>query len=340
MDSKRPHEYRALRQCLRLLAVGCWLLAVGSFLTSCSWVKDDTDDCPTGFWLSLHYTYNILDVEAAPRFVEDAYVYVYGSDGAFVKRFYVTRDVLEANDYRVRIEGLEEGDYRFVVWSGIGSSQYTVSGDTQTIGDFRLTLASVSGRSAQRLTDLYYGSLSMVHYEDAYAVHDVELMKNTNQLACLVVPVSDTTTLSLDEYNMKLTAANSTLDGDNRLLPAAVSTYEPYEQDSVTIDDPEYGVLHGLKFGISTLRLMSNSDSRLIFERKDTGQQLFSISIPEYVGMIGSLYTNLGRELSVQEYLDRQDFYTIVFFLSGDLDQLLQLQVNSWRLRANYHLKL
>jgi hypothetical protein len=56
--------------------------------------------------------------------------------------------------------------------------------------------------------------------------------------------------------------------------------------------------------------------------------------------MIGSLYTNLGKPLSVQEYLDRQDFYTIVFFLSDDLDQLIQLQVNSWRLRPYNHLKL
>ena len=85
---------------------------------------------------------------------------------------------------------------------------------------------------------------------------------------------------------------------------------------------------------------MSDSDSRIVLHRKSTGQDVFNISFPEYVGMIGSLYTNLGRQIPVQEYLDRQDFYTIVFFLSGDMEQLLQLQVNSWRLRANNHLKL
>ena len=55
---------------------------------------------------------------------------------------------------------------------------------------------------------------------------------------------------------------------------------------------------------------------------------------------MGTLYTNLGRPLTVQEYLDRQDFYTLVFFVTGDLEQLLQLQVNSWRLRAFNHIKL
>jgi hypothetical protein len=58
------------------------------------------------------------------------------------------------------------------------------------------------------------------------------------------------------------------------------------------------------------------------------------------MGMIGSYYTNLGRQLTLQEYLDRQDFYHIVFFLSEDFSTLISLDVNSWRLRAKNHLKL
>ena len=85
---------------------------------------------------------------------------------------------------------------------------------------------------------------------------------------------------------------------------------------------------------------MSDSDSRIILRQQSTGQVVFNISFPEYIGMIGALYTNVGRQLTAQEYLDRQDFYSIVFFLSADMQQLLQLQVNSWRLRASNHLKL
>ena len=48
--------------------------------SSCTWVQDDTDGCPYGFWLKLHYTYNILDVEAAPEYVKDATVYVYDAE--------------------------------------------------------------------------------------------------------------------------------------------------------------------------------------------------------------------------------------------------------------------
>ena len=309
-------------------------------MTSCTWVQDDRDDCPYGFWLKLHYTYNILDVEAAPKYVTDAYIYVYDADGNYIKRIYATREDLVANDYRVRIEDLPEGDYQFVVWSGIGNSQYAVSGDTQTIGDFRLSLVGAGDSYAGELPALYHGYLQTVHYDDAYAQHDVELMKNTNGLACLVVTVSDEIVMNPDDYILTVTADNGTMDAYNHLLPTAVTTYEPFIKEGVVIDDSDYGQLHGIKFNIMTLRLMNNRDCRIILRDKRTEQPIFNISFAEYIGMIGAFYTNLGREVSVQEYLDRQDFYTIVFYLSGDLDRLLQLQVNSWRLRVNNHLKL
>lgn len=332
MDCKRPHQYRALKL----------LLAVVGFLalTSCTWVKDENDDCPYGFWLQLRYSYNMLDVDAAPKYVTDAHVYIYDADGNYVKRIYVTQDVLKAKNYRVQVDGLPEGDYQFVVWSGMGNSQYAVSGDTKTIEDFRLALAGTSGGLATELPALYHGYLPAVHYDDSYAVHEVELMKDTNQLACLVVSVDNTVEVNPDDYSMEIIAANGTMDAYNRLVSDDEIVYKPFVKETVSINDADYGPLHGAKFNISTLRLMSDSDSRIVLQRKSTGQVVFNISFPEYVGMIGSLYTNLGRQIPVQEYLDRQDFYTIVFFLSGDMEQLLQLQVNSWRLRANNHIKL
>ena len=330
MDSKRPHKYRALKL----------LLAVVGFLamSSCTWVKDENDDCPYGFWLQLRYSYNMLDVDAAPKYVTDAQVYVYDTDGNYVKRIYVTQDVLKARNYCVQVDGLPEGDYQFVVWSGMSSSQYAVSGDTKTIDDFRLALAS--GSSASELPALYHGYLSKVHYDDSYAVHEVELMKNTNQLACLVVSVDNAVEADPTDYAMEVIAANGTMNAYNQLVSDEAITYKPFVKEPVTIDDADYGTLSGIKFNITTLRLMTDSDSRIILHRKSTGQVVFDISFPEYIGMIGALYTNMGRQLTAQEYLDRQDFYTIVFFLSADMEQLLQLQVNSWRLRANNHLKL
>ena len=309
-------------------------------ITSCTWVKDDIDNCPYGFWLNLHYTYNILDVEAAPEYISEVAVYVYDTDGNYVSRIDVPQSVLKANGHRVRVEGLPEGDYQFVVWSGIGNNAYAVSGDRSTINQFSLSLAQTGSRVSSCLPDLYYGMLQTVHFDDSYATHDVYMMKNTNQLACLVVPMSDDATVSPDDYEMKVVSANGVMDAYNNLVSDDIMTYEPFAGKAVVFDDAEYGELNGVSFNISTLRLMEDRDCRLILDKKDTGETVFNISFPEYIGMIGALYTNLGRQLTVQEYLDRQDFYTIVFFLSSDLNQLVQLQVNSWRLRARNHIKL
>ena len=303
-------------------------------------MEDDVDNCPYGFWLNLHYTYNILDVEAAPEYISEVTVYVYDADGNYVSRLDVPQSVLKTNGHRVRVEGLPEGDYQFIVWSGIGNGTYAVSGDRGALNQFRLSLAQPELKVTSCLPDLYYGRLQTVHFDDSYVSHDVYMMKNTNQLACLVVPMSDDATLSPDDYDMKVVSANSVMDAHNMLVSDNEMTYEPFVRNSVTFEDIEYGELNGVSFNISTLRLMEDNDCRLILEKKDSGEVIFNISFPEYIGMIGTLYTNLGRQLTVQEYLDRQDFYTIVFFLSSDLNQLVQLQVNSWRLRAKNHIKL
>lgn len=309
-------------------------------MTSCTWVEDDVDDCPYGFWLNLHYTYNIMDVEAAPEYISEVTVYIYDADGNYVSSLDVSQSVLKANGHRVRIQGLPEGDYQFVVWSGVGNSAYAVSGDRSTINQFALSLAQPGSSVSSCLPDLYYGNLNTVHFDDSYKVHDVYMVKNTNQLACLVVPMTDDTTVSPDDFDMRVVSANGTMNAYNMLISDRVMTYEPFVRNSVTFDDAEYGKLNGVTFDISTLRLLEDRDCRLILEKKDTGETVFNISFPEYIGMIGTLYTNLGRQLTVQEYLDRQDFYTIVFYLSSDLDQLVQLRVNSWRLRVKNHLKL
>lgn len=309
-------------------------------VASCSWINDDEGECPYGFWLNLHYTYNILDVEAAPEYIKEVSIYIYDAAGNYVTRLDVNKAELDAKGHRVRVDGLAEGDYQFVVWSGISNNDYAVSGDVGTMDKFRLSLANLTTNIKSQLPDLYYGYLSTVHYADTYSEHDVYMMKNTNQLSCLVVPSTQGVTINPANYNMKVVSANTTMDVNNNLTSSTLMTYEPFVKEAVTINDSEFGTLDGIRFSISTLRLMEKTDCRIILENKETGNQVFNVSLPAYIGAVGELYTNLGKTLSVQEYLDRQDFYTIVFFLSADLNSLFQMNVNSWRVRANNHLKL
>ncbi len=310
-------------------------------MTSCTWVKDDRDDCPTGFWLQLQYSYNILDVDAAQKYLNEVSVYVYDASGNFVKRIDASRAQLEANGHRVQVDGLPEGDYQFLVWSGAGNSDYSLNGANDGIPAFRLALAAKK-ESSKELTDLYYGMLEKVHLSGDYAVHPVSMMKNTNKLACLVVAPKSVKELKAEDFNMTLVSANDTIDAYNKLCSTQAMTYKPYLKDVVTINDADYGELKGIRFGLSTLRMMADSkqDCRLILTKNSNNQNIFNISLPECIGMLGTLHTQLGKTLSVQEYLDRQDFYTIIFFLSDDASALMQIKVNSWRVRSNNNLNL
>lgn len=333
MDCKRPHGYRALRPLACI--VSCLLLTA-----SCSWVKDDTDDCPYGFWLNLHYTYNMLDVDAARDYINDVAVYVYDSDGRYMTRTDVAREQLRANGHRVRVEGLPEGDYQFVIWSGSGNSQYALAGERSGISTFSLALAGNGTTSAAQLPALYHGYLPTVHYDDTYATHDVYMTKDTNELSCLMVPTGSDAELKPGDYSMRIVSANGVMDAYNRMASDALFTYEPFRADTVSVDDSDYGRLHGLRFDISTLRLMADTDCRLVLEKTATGNVVFDISLPQYIGLTGALHTVSGSPLTLQEYLDRQDFYAVVCFLSEGMDQLLQVRVNSWRLRAENHMRL
>lgn len=340
MDSKRLDQHRAVNLTGKLsLLAG--IVFVALTFASCTWAKDDYDDCQYGFWLRLSYTYNIMDVEAAPEYLGDAHVYVYDAAGNFVKRIDASASQLKTDGQRVRVEGLPEGDYQFMVWSGSSAADYSVSGDGGERDGFRLSLSSAGTlHSSQRLQALYYGALSTVRYSDTgYTEHVVSMMKDTNELSCLAVSTGEES-LTADNCSLRLVAANAIMDGTNALAGGAPVSYEPYQLESVTIDDPDYGTLHGVRVGISTLRLVAGTSCRLLLERQPGGEVVFDVSLPEYIGMVGRLSTSLGRELSVQEYLDRQDYYTVVMLFDEGLDQLLQLRVNSWRVRAYNFIKV
>jgi hypothetical protein len=332
MDCKKT-RYNTLKQ---LLAVVC-LLA----FTSCTWVKDDNDDCQYGCWLKLNYTYNILDVDAASKYVKDAHIYVYDKDGRFVKRVDATQGQLAANDYKVEIPELAEGDYQCVVWSGTDHDRLsTIPGDS--IGGFKLALNDAGKISNTQLPSIYNGYVSSFHYSNLYKVQPVTMMKDTKQLNCIIVSIDTTVVMNPDDYTMKVEATNGVLNAQNLFASTDTTTYEPFNRSTVEIDDEDLGKLKGIMYNISTLRMLLDSPCRLILKKNDPENTVFNISLAKTIGNVAEVTLVDGRKMTVQEYLDRQDTYTFVFVLSSDLESLIdyRLAVLNWRIRNNEAIKL
>jgi len=289
----------------------------------------------------LNYTYNILDVDAASKYVKDAHINIYDKDGRFIKRVDATQGQLVANDYKVEIPDLAEGDYQLVVWSGTDNDQFEpVRGDS--IGVFRLALKNAGEVSNTQLPSIYSGYVPVFHYRNLYTVQSVSMMKDTKQLNCIIVTIDTAAVMNPNDYTMKVEATNGVLNAQSQLASSDTTTYEPFNRSTVEIDDEDFGTLKGIMYNISTLRMVFGSPCRLILKKNEPENTVFNIPLTETIGSIAEVTTVDGRKMTIQEYLDRQDTYTFVFVLSSDLETLIdyKLAVLNWSVRYNNVIKL
>ena len=63
-----------------------YIISAIALFSSCNWVNDDLSDCPSGTWLKISYTYNILDVDAASTQVSDITILAFDKDDKYVDR--------------------------------------------------------------------------------------------------------------------------------------------------------------------------------------------------------------------------------------------------------------
>lgn len=94
------------------------------FCGACSWVDDDRSDCPTGCWLKLSYTYNMLNVDAVTTQVKDVTLFILDQEGNYIVREEVDSLTFHQNECTIQVPSLPQGDYTFLVWAGLADSLY------------------------------------------------------------------------------------------------------------------------------------------------------------------------------------------------------------------------
>ena len=92
------------------------------FCSACSWVDDDQSDCPTGCWLKLSYTYNMLNVDAVTTQVKDVTLFILDQEGNYIDREEVDSLTFHQNECIIQVPSLPQGDYTFLVWAGLADS--------------------------------------------------------------------------------------------------------------------------------------------------------------------------------------------------------------------------
>lgn len=308
------------------------LIVLISAFTACS-MHDDRTDCPEECHLRFKYDYNMKFANAFTNEVKQVAVYIFDDKGHFVKMKTEEGDVLKANDYYMKLD-VTPGKYHLVTWAGMDGESFTTEGLTagvSTLSDLKVALKKTGQESNKDLHPLWHGEIKELTVTGVFQEETVSLVKDTHRIRIVLqqingVPVDN------KAFRFEITDDNSLINYDNSFIPSGEITYRPYATGQNTVGDTPpvttaYAELH-------TSRLMVNSKSRLrIIDAKDNS---IVVDIPLVAYLMLTEMEGHKDKMTAQEYLDRQDEYSLIFFLDDNLAWLkIQVIINGWTVRFN-----
>lgn len=329
------HKNNKILSMLILLLVCPWMM-----FTSCEYIHEDLMPCERGVSLRFVYDYNMEYANAFPSKVHCLTLYVYDGEGNYVATFTEKTDVLKDENYRMKID-LEPGDYSMVAYGGVACDDrsFTVIDEPTDAAD-KLTALSVQMShneltSDKLLHDFFYGKLDVTVEENNYKDETVYMMKNTNNIRIILQqmngqPVSD------EDFTFRIVNDDNTLfANDNSLIENGNITYMPWAQGQRTVGEGEEGsgqvTVAYAEF--STSRLTVGNRPRLIITNKETAEEVVNIPLNDYLLLLKS---DRYADMTDQEYLDRENEWSMIFFLDEDhLWINAQIIINDWVVRLN-----
>lgn len=327
------------------------MLAVFTFLlASCdSEIYDYEGDCTPKFKVGFRYDMNMKFVDAFSTEVKSVSLYIFDSNGKFVKSYESTVDAMAANDYLLDVD-LVPGKYSLLAWCGLndGLNSYDVPSLTpgsSTKQELKNTLKrqSADGKAVVgEIDQLYHGMVDAV-FPDEEGVHTaiVPLTKDTNRLKVVLQDLTNSKNVS--DFKVFVTAENGKMDYDNSLMADELLTYEPYFSQvgsSEIIVSTRAGEQSGgntynllmteMNFG----RLVKNWRTPYKLHITDaSGNNLITVSLVELFLLVKG---KENQNMDDQEYLDREDDFNMTFFLYGSGEETetyisAEIIINDWK---------
>lgn len=318
---------------IRLLFIS--ILAAFATLTSCdNLIYDEEGDCSVK--IRFCYDYNMKFADAFPSEVKSVNLYVLDTNGVVIAEQSESGEALTADGYAMTLD-LEPGEYNFLAWCGMQDNDFKVGDDLSCY----LNRNHTPDGEAFIDTDikaLYHGLLSnqKFTYTDGPHTFTIPLVKDTNNVR-LVLQHTSGLPVDIEKYQFSITDNNGYINSDNSLLDDEEITYYPWHVEAGEAHFDLTGESSGgpnvafsaaiAEFTIS--RLMTNHKTRLTVTNRTNGETVFSIPFIDYAILIKHFY---NRDMSDQEYLDRQDTYDLTFFIDeGDRWLDTYIYINSWK---------
>ncbi len=307
-----------------------------SAVAACSgFIFEDEGDCSVTYRVKFRYDINMKYADAFQHEVRAVTLYVLDGDGSIVWKKSESGAALAAEDYSMVVD-VPAGKYDLLAWcdadeykswkfnaAASGLSELGCSLDTKTADDG-------TAYTDSRIDDLYYGRLSDVDFtaDEGEVTATISLVKDTNQFKVILQHLSGDAVDS-EKFSFSISADNGSMDWSNSLTGGANVEYRAWAVSDGSAESRSDNGLNLALAELTTGRLVMGHSPRLVVRKKDSGATVLSVPLVDYALLIKGHY-NSG--LDDQEYLDRQDEYSMIFFLDeNDRWVNTYIYINSWK---------
>lgn len=317
------------------------LVAAAFLFIGCSdLIYEHDEDCDPHYKVRFRYDYNLKHSDAFPVEVNAVTLYVVDPDtGEVVRSQTDSSEAVRREGYMMDLDGLAPGSYKLLAWAGDGhdgSAHFTMGeGGEETSLTARVNHDGNGVVTAD--LDRLYKDLDFEYAPREFSpewgehVHTVRLMKNTNDIHVVIQQLSGLP-VDPEAFTFEIEEANSFMDHMNRLTDDRILTYRPWRVRPGLAAGyvPEHMAEAGFSAVIADFtvgRMMADRKMWLTIRRTADSELVARVPVIDYSLMVKGHY----GEMPDQEYLDRQDDYSMVFFLDEGLRWMdAYVFINSW----------
>ena len=313
-------------------------------------IFDGEGDCEVQYRVKFKYDRNMKFADAFSSEVTSVALYAFNKDGILEYHSIESGEALASEEYSMPVD-VQPGNYEILAWCGVGNGEsFTVSHAEVGVTTKDEIVCQMNTRQendvkvvSDDLKPLYHGKMSLVVGEEPGTYYQtMSLTKNTNVVRILLQQLSGKD-VDADMLSFEIQDHNSVMAHDNSLIGDDLVVYKPWSITSgnADIDAGAYNTIasrSGTSVGVVVAemtvgRLLENARPVLVVRNLQENKVVLSIPLVDYALLVKG---NYNKAMSNQEYLDRQDEYSMTFFLDESGDWISSsIIVNSWRIVLN-----
>jgi len=292
----------------------------GALLLFTSCVNDNLEECPPeekGSYVQFIYDYNTSFEDLFHKDVFKMDLFLFDKDGVYLQTLSEER-VTETlpKGYTMKLpEGTEDAS-QFVAWGNLHTSYYDVTNmvaGSSTIHDLEVAIRTFNqGENlvAGRLVPLFHGKAERKSAPSAFSNDTtvISLMKDMSTFRIVIQSLTENPAFNEQTFHFEVIANSGSFDAWNHLADPQKWHFRDYDY----VSDPNAGSVGEL----NTMRLFTNEEFLLrIRSIHPTEYVVLEVNLNKY---LNALKLQLFYDMTLQEYVDREDVYNIIIFVQED----------------------